>query len=156
MTGFLERTNWLKACGGEARPLPPGTVLPVTVTAAARPGRPLVHVSADPKSLAKGVVKEWEGLTIGSLLPGMLVNARVRNVLSDGLLVSFLTYFNGTVDCFHLGQVLLTFLHAQSHNPGGCVKVGEQKHVCLYVILLHAISVCYCAHDWCSLAVQLL
>ncbi len=69
--------------------------------------RPLVHVSADPKTLAKGVVKEWDGLTIGSLLPGMLVNARVRNVLSDGLLVSFLTYFNGTIDCFHLGQVFL-------------------------------------------------
>ncbi len=105
VTAFLERTNWLKACSGEARPLLPGAVLPVTVTAAARPGRPLVHVSADPKSLAKGAVKEWEGLTIGSLLPGMLVNARVRNVLSDGLLVSFLTYFNGTVDCFHLSQV---------------------------------------------------
>lgn len=49
--------------------------------------------------------QEWEGLSIGSLLPGMLVNARVRNVLADGLLVSFLTYFNGTVDCFHLSQV---------------------------------------------------
>lgn len=29
----------------------------------------------------------------GSLLPGQLVTARVRNVLSDGLLCSFLTYF---------------------------------------------------------------
>ena len=51
--------------------------------------------------------QEWEGLTIGSLLPGMLVSAKVRNVLSDGLLVSFLTFFNGTIDCFHLSQVLL-------------------------------------------------
>lgn len=33
------------------------------------------------------------------------MNARVRNVLPDGLLVSFLTYFNGTIDCFHLSQV---------------------------------------------------
>lgn len=41
----------------------------------------------------------------GSLLPGSLVNARVRNVLSDGLLLSFLTYFNGTIDSFHLAQV---------------------------------------------------
>ena len=41
----------------------------------------------------------------GSLLPGSLVNVRVRNVLSDGLLVSFLTYFNGTIDSFHLAQV---------------------------------------------------
>lgn len=50
-------------------------------------------------------MQEWEGLTIGSLLPGMLVNVKVRNVLSDGLLVSFLTFFNGTIDCFHLTQV---------------------------------------------------
>ena len=58
-------------------------------------------------------VQEWEGLTIGSLLPGMLVNAKVRNVLSDGLLVSFLTFFNGTIDCFHLSQVLsFCFLHS--------------------------------------------
>ena len=52
-------------------------------------------------------MQEWEGLTIGSLLPGMLVTAKVRNVLSDGLLVSFLTFFNGTIDCFHLTQVRL-------------------------------------------------
>ena len=31
----------------------------------------------------------------GALLPGILVNARVKAVLSDGLLVSFLTYFTG-------------------------------------------------------------
>jgi hypothetical protein len=34
-------------------------------------------------------------LTLGSLLPGMLVTAKVRSVLRDGLLVTFLTYFNG-------------------------------------------------------------
>lgn len=39
----------------------------------------------------------------GSLMPGALVTARVRNVLSDGLLVSFLTFFSGTIDPFHLG-----------------------------------------------------
>ena len=60
----------------------------------------------------KHCLQEWEGLTIGSLLPGMLVNAKVRHVLSDGLLVSFLTFFNGTIDCFHLSQVLaLPSLH---------------------------------------------
>ena len=39
----------------------------------------------------------------GSLQPGALVAARVRSVLSDGLLVSFLTFFSGTIDPFHLG-----------------------------------------------------
>ena len=41
----------------------------------------------------------------GSLLPGALVNIKVRRILSDGLLVSFLTYFHGTVDLFHLSMV---------------------------------------------------
>ena len=34
-----------------------------------------------------------EGLTISNLAPGMLVAAKVRTVLPDGLLLSFLTYF---------------------------------------------------------------
>ena len=38
-------------------------------------------------------------------MPGSLVNARIRNVLADGLLVSFLTYFNGSIDRFHLSHV---------------------------------------------------
>ena len=42
---------------------------------------------------------------VGSLLPGALVNARVRHILGDGLQLSFLTYFSGTVDIFHLAQV---------------------------------------------------
>jgi hypothetical protein len=46
----------------------------------------------------------------GSLLPGTLVNARVKAVLSDGLQMSFLTYFTGTVDPFHLGQVRRSLL----------------------------------------------
>ena len=62
-------------------------------------------MTADPRARARSVATEWEGLTIGSLLPGMAVNARVRSVLGDGLVLSFLTFFNGTVDCFHLQQV---------------------------------------------------
>ena len=44
-------------------------------------------------------------MVAGSLLPGSLVNARIRDVLADGLLVSFLTYFNGSIDRFHLSHV---------------------------------------------------
>ncbi len=59
----------------------------------------------------------------GGLLPGALVNARVKAVLSDGLLVTFLTYFTGTVDPFHLGQVRtvnhLSYLYRRNrkHRP---------------------------------------
>jgi hypothetical protein len=54
-------------------------------------------------------------LLTGSLLPGTLVNARVKAVLSDGLQMSFCTYFTGTVDPFHLGQVCCCRLP----SPGG-------------------------------------
>ena len=46
----------------------------------------------------------------GSLLPGALLNVRVQAVLSDGLAVSFLTFFNGTLDIFHLSQVQSPFV----------------------------------------------
>ena len=39
VTAFLERTNWAKACGGEARPLLPGTLMEVVVTAAPKQAR---------------------------------------------------------------------------------------------------------------------
>lgn len=43
--------------------------------------------------------------TAGALLPGALVDAQVTNVVSDGLLLSFLNFFSGTVDQFHLPKV---------------------------------------------------
>ncbi len=52
------------------------------------------------------VTQAWTGVDIDSLIPGMLVNVNVRNVLSDGLLVSFLTFFTGTIDPFHLDRAL--------------------------------------------------
>eukprot|EP00963_Diacronema_lutheri_P007157 scaffold626_cov337-Pavlova_lutheri.AAC.42 len=48
----------------------------------------------------------YEGLTLDTLIPGMLVSGKVQNVLSDGLLLNFLKFFHGTVDCFHLPKAL--------------------------------------------------
>ncbi|KAK9832620.1 hypothetical protein WJX81_004603 [Elliptochloris bilobata] len=102
---FLERSNYAKAFGADVPAPRPGSLLEVVVTAAR--DRRMVHVSADPKAVTAAVAREWDGLTLGALMPGMLVNAKVRHVLSDGLLVSFLTFFNGTIDCFHLHQSAL-------------------------------------------------
>lgn len=33
------------------------------------------------------------------------MNIKIGKILADGLLVSFLTYFNGTVDLFHMSTV---------------------------------------------------
>lgn len=49
-------------------------------------------------------------MSIDLLVPGMMVNARVRSTLENGVMLSFLTYFTGTVSvfvCFNfLGHIL--------------------------------------------------
>lgn len=44
-------------------------------------------------------------LHAGALMPGAFVAAKVEKVLSDGLSLSFLSFFSGTVDQFHLAEV---------------------------------------------------
>lgn len=41
--------------------------------------------------------KDLKGISIDLLIPGMMVNARVKSVLENGVLLSFLNYFSGTV-----------------------------------------------------------
>ncbi len=61
------------------------------------------RATAAPAAVAAALAAEWPGLDLGALQPGALVAARVRARLSDGLLLSFLTFFTGTVDPFHVG-----------------------------------------------------
>ncbi|URE17983.1 Suppressor of forked protein (Suf) [Musa troglodytarum] len=74
--------------------------------------RAVVHVDSDSDLVSKFIIKDLKGLSIDLLVPGMMVNARVRSILENGIMVSFLTYFTGTVDIFHLEN---TF-------PGGAWK----------------------------------
>ncbi|GBF92560.1 hypothetical protein Rsub_05174 [Raphidocelis subcapitata] len=62
------------------------------------------------------------GLTLAGLLPGMLVTAKVRSVLSDGLLVTFLTYFNGTIDHYHLADPIPSDDWAARYQEGQKLK----------------------------------
>ncbi|XVE75785.1 hypothetical protein DITRI_Ditri12bG0120500 [Diplodiscus trichospermus] len=62
----------------------------------------VVHLSSDPDTVSKSVTKDLKGISLDLLIPGMLVNASVRSILENGILLSFLTYFTGTVDMFHL------------------------------------------------------
>lgn len=41
--------------------------------------------------------KDLKGISIDLLIPGMLINASVRSTLENGFMLSFLTYFTGTV-----------------------------------------------------------
>lgn len=43
--------------------------------------------------------KDLKGISIDLLIPGMMVNARVQSTLENGVMLSFLTYFTGTVSC---------------------------------------------------------
>ena len=59
-------------------------------------------VSADTKRCSSAIALENKSTLISTILPGMLVKARVKSVLEDGISVSFMTYFSGTIDCFHI------------------------------------------------------
>lgn len=105
-TGFL----LFKECTddkGALRSLSKGAQLRVSVTSVDKPNKS-VRVSAQQRELKAAVSGETSSLTFNALLPGMLVNARVRAVLSDGLLLTFLTYFTGTVDLLSMEDPLQT------------------------------------------------
>ncbi|XP_062219315.1 rRNA biogenesis protein RRP5 isoform X2 [Phragmites australis] len=66
--------------------------------------RAIVHLSSDKDLLSKSIIKDLKGLSIDHLIPGMMINARVHSVLENGVMLSFLTYFSGTVDIFNLSN----------------------------------------------------
>ncbi|MCD7455830.1 rRNA biogenesis protein rrp5 [Datura stramonium] len=66
--------------------------------------RKVVYLSSDPDVVSKCVTKDLKGMSIDLLIPGMMVNASVRSILENGIMLSFLTYFTGTADMFNLQQ----------------------------------------------------
>lgn len=47
-------------------------------------------------------MKDLKGFSLDLLVPGMMVNARIQSTLENGIMLSFLTYFTGTVCIMHL------------------------------------------------------
>ena len=92
-----------------------------------RSGAPAL-VTADQSVVRSALMQDWEGLNIGTLLPGALVNVRVRNVLSDGLLVSFLTFFSGTIDPFHIPPTTRREKHGAS-KENKRAKKGKKESI---------------------------
>eukprot|EP01116_Phalansterium_solitarium_P003177 TRINITY_DN1386_c1_g1_i1.p1 TRINITY_DN1386_c1_g1~~TRINITY_DN1386_c1_g1_i1.p1 ORF type:complete len:2083 (+),score=1015.05 TRINITY_DN1386_c1_g1_i1:162-6410(+) len=64
--------------------------------------RRAVTLSLEPRAVARAVAKPAHVVTIESLKAGTLVSARIDKRLSNGLWLSFLHYFTGIVDAFHL------------------------------------------------------
>ena len=79
---------------GSSRPKPAG----------AKRRRGALAATADRKRVASAVTHESDATSVSTLLPGMLVNARIKAVLADGVSANFMTYFVGTVDAFHVGD----------------------------------------------------
>ncbi|KAK6945417.1 hypothetical protein RJ641_026519 [Dillenia turbinata] len=70
--------------------------------------------------------KDFKGISIDLLVPGTLVNARVQSTLENGVMLSFLTYFTGTVDLFHLQSLFPTANWKDDYNPNKkLVKTGD-------------------------------
>ncbi|GKV41870.1 hypothetical protein SLEP1_g49347 [Rubroshorea leprosula] len=96
--GFLPKKSQAEGMEAEARTgqLLQGVVGRIDKT------RKVIHLSSDPDTVSKCVTKDLKGISIDLLIPGMMVNASVRSILENGIMLSFLTYFTGTVDMFHL------------------------------------------------------
>ena len=88
LAGFLSTAEAVGAVKAHKR-LQAGSVFDVTV-AKVEKKKKLVNVTTNAKAVP---AVEAEGLTLANLAPGMLVSAKVRAVLPDGLLLTFLTYF---------------------------------------------------------------
>ena len=74
------------------------------ISASRRERRGALAATADRKRVASAVTHESDATSISTLLPGMLVNARIKAVLADGVSANFMTYFVATVDAFHVGD----------------------------------------------------
>lgn len=59
--------------------------------------------------------KDLEGIQFNLLVPGMMVNAYVRSTLENGIMLSFLSFFNGTV-CLPIFLSLLNWICTQASN----------------------------------------
>ncbi|KAK2076273.1 hypothetical protein QBZ16_001205 [Prototheca wickerhamii] len=114
VAAFLPTKAFPEGLSG-ARPSP-GQVFEVIVSGVRAGGR--VVVDARTASVAGAVVAEWPGVGLGTVQAGMLVGATVVSALADGLVLSFLTFFHGTVDALHLGTRKARATGKPAHAPG--------------------------------------
>ncbi|MED6184471.1 hypothetical protein PIB30_047731 [Stylosanthes scabra] len=79
--------------------------------------------------------KDLKGISIDILVPGMLVNASVKSILENGVMLSFLTYFTGTVICFICKQT--SYPTKKIEDQDCCLKLLQfQSQLLLLTVLL--------------------
>ncbi|XP_051559208.1 protein RRP5 homolog [Myxocyprinus asiaticus] len=64
----------------------------------------VVRLSMNPQALSKAYVGTQHGWTLDTLLPGLLVQACIKRVTPNGLIVKCLTSFTGVVDFLHIDE----------------------------------------------------
>ncbi|XP_069045275.1 protein RRP5 homolog isoform X2 [Lepisosteus oculatus] len=77
----------------------------------------IVRLSVGPSEIAKAVADTQQGWTLNSLLPGLIVKAKVKKVTIHGPILEFLSSFTGTVDFLHIDSE-----KASDYTPGDTVK----------------------------------
>ncbi|KAI8821806.1 uncharacterized protein EV422DRAFT_495369 [Fimicolochytrium jonesii] len=119
---FVEKQN-------EGRPLKIGQVLHGNVLKVDE-ARKVVSVTLDPEVQAKAVVPATQVIAFDALKAGALVNAKVKDVLDNGILLTFLGVLEGTVNLAHLGSLIVD---PEEELPAK-YKVGQRLRVrVLYV-----------------------
>ncbi|XP_024994090.1 rRNA biogenesis protein RRP5 isoform X6 [Cynara cardunculus var. scolymus] len=104
-TGFMQNSS--NDAGSRGTQMVVGSLVQGVVKSIDRT-RKVVYLSSDAEEVVKHVTKDLKGIPFNLLIPGMMVNASVRSTLENGIMLSFLTFFTGTVDIFHLGKTLPT------------------------------------------------
>ncbi|CAI9097447.1 OLC1v1033877C1 [Oldenlandia corymbosa var. corymbosa] len=112
-TGFMPKINKSESKGTEVKvgQLIQGAVKRIDKT------RKLLYMSSDQDLVSRSLTKDLKGFSIDLLIPGMLVEARVRSSLENGVMLSFLTYFTGTVDIFNFSETFPTSKWEDHYAP---------------------------------------
>uniref|UniRef100_A0A9J7X0S5 Protein RRP5 homolog n=1 Tax=Cyprinus carpio carpio TaxID=630221 RepID=A0A9J7X0S5_CYPCA len=80
-----------------------GQYMTVLIEEVKNDGR-VVRLSQDPQALGKACAETQQGWTLDTLLPGLLIQARIKRVTPHGLIVTYLSSFTGMVDFLHLDE----------------------------------------------------
>ncbi|XP_052401989.1 protein RRP5 homolog isoform X1 [Carassius gibelio] len=80
-----------------------GQYMTVLIEEVKNDGR-VVRLSQDPQALGKACAETQQGWTLDTLLPGLLIQARIKKVTPHGLILTYLSSFTGMVDFLHLDE----------------------------------------------------
>ena len=130
-SGFLPKKN--VASGLTLRK---GKLLDVVITATPTGSKGYFMVTSDQNRVTSTVAHETSATNVSTLLPGMLVNSRVKQILSDGIVCTFMTYFSGTVDCFHTGPT------STSNGVAAAFKAGQRMRARIIFVDSTAKRIC--------------